>query len=169
MNNSITKTFFKTTYSVSQARARLRLLRDYLIDYLFAPPNDNLLTSQVKDVRPAGSDKDPWLKSLGEEFYNEFSHENVYQKLKVLEETISDSEPLVMYMAFDMPDDEINKLGPWMRKNIMEDILFDIKIDPTLMGGCAFSWHGIFKDYSLRAKVAQNHDKILANIKSTTK
>ncbi len=177
MDTDLTKSFFKTTYSLQQARARLRMLREYIIDYFFSSPAKGGMTPESDSGRGqndgsrlrSNNIRDPWLKSLGEEFYKEFTKENVYQKLKELEDALVATEPLVVYMAFDMPDEELNKLGPWLRKNILEDMVFDTKIDQTLIGGCAFSWHGILKDYSLKSRLAQNHEEIMANIRNITK
>ncbi len=155
MNNNLISTFFQTTYSLQQAKTRLRLLRAYLLKSFFQE-------SQTPDT-------DPWLLSLGQAFYKEFTRDNVYQKLRSIEETIVKTKPLVLYLSFDIPDSEVDKLGTWFRQNSQSNIFFDIRFDPNLLGGCAMSWHGVYKDYSLRSRIEMNKDKILGNIKSLTK
>lgn len=155
MKNDLITTFFSTTYTLSQARVRLRLLRDYLMNYFFK--NDK------------SAPKDPWLAQLGDDFYNEFSANNTYQKLQKIERAIAATDPLVLSVAFAMPDWEVDKLGLWFRQNVGGLVLYDIRFDPNLIAGCSLSWHGVFKDYSLRALINQQKDKIFADLKSFKK
>lgn len=149
---TLVQTFFSTTYSISQARVRLRLIRDYMLNHFFK--NDKSII------------QDPWLISLGDSFYQGFSENNVYENLKTIEQEIESLEPLVIYLTFDMPEAEINRLGVWLRENIKTNLVFDIKIDPALIAGAAFSWRGRYKDYSLKASIEDKKERIVKNIKS---
>lgn len=159
MNNDLVATFLSTTYSMRQARARLRSLRDYLISSIYQPRTN----------QPPSGDQDPWLLSLGNSFFEGFNEENVYQHLQFLETAIKNITPLILYLAFDMPDTEVNKMGLWLRTNIKNDLVFETKIDPNIIAGCAMSWKGMYKDYSLRARIDENKDKILINLKNFSK
>ena len=155
MENNLITIFFQTTYSLQQAKARLRLLRAYLMRSFYQ-----------QNQTP---ENDPWLLSLGDTFYKEFTRDTVYKKLRVIEDEVLKIQPLALYIAFDIPEEEVNNLGLWFRKNCTSPILFDIRHDPNLIGGCSFVWHGVYKDYSVRSTIELNKDKILGNIKSLTK
>lgn len=155
MTNDLITTFFANTYSLQQAKARLRLLRTYLLRSFYEQ-------NQTPET-------DPWLLSLGDDFYKKFTRDTVYKNLRAIEEAVVKIQPLIFYIAFDIPEEEVNNLGLWFRKNCQSNIIFDIRHDPNLIGGCAMSWHGVYKDYSVRSRIELNKDKILGNIKSLTK
>ncbi len=158
MENDLTTTFFSTTYSIQQARSRIRLLRTHLLTYFF----------QGADTEKPSLTKteDPWLSSLDETFYKQFSSQNVYQKIKELESTIASLKPLIIYLAFDIPEEEINKIGIWIRENLQSGVLFDIRTDQNRIGGCAFSRIAKYKDYSVRARIETKRDTVLSTLKS---
>lgn len=152
MTNELVQAFFAQTYTLSQARSRLRLLRAYLIGYFYQNEKQK--------------QKDSWLASLGENFYKQFSRDNVYQKLRTLEDTINATEPLILYITFDMPEDEVNKLGVWIRANIKSGLVFDTKIDQHLIAGAAISWKGRYRDFSLKARIEDRRERILKILKT---
>ncbi len=155
MDNILIETFLSTTYSLQQAKARLRSLRAYLLRSFYQE-------NQTPET-------DPWILSLGQEFFKEFTRDTVYKKLRAIEDAIIKTQPLILYIAFDIPDTEVDKLGLWFRQNCQSNIIFDLRHDPNLIAGCAFAWHGVYKDYSVRASIELNKDKILGNLKSFTK
>jgi len=54
----------------------------------------------------------------------------------------------------------------WLRENLDQPrLVFDFKVDPSLIGGCAFVYKGVYKDYSLRARISDNKDKIIGEFR----
>ena len=159
-NSNFIKIFFSSTYSLQQAKARLRLLRAYLMRSFYQ--ERNIEQNEMQEI-------DPWLLSLGQDFYKEFTRDTVYKKLRAIEDALAKTTPLVLYIAFDIPEEEVNNLGLWFRQNSQSNILFDIRHDPNLIAGCSLVWHGVYKDYSVRSRIEMNKQKILGNIKSLTK
>lgn len=154
MNNILT-TFLKETYYQSQISHRLQVLRGFLLKHFFnAPP-----------VQTNQQDSD-WLKSLGDDFFKNITQKNVYQVLTKLEKDAKNLQTLTVYLPFEMPDEEKNKLGLYLRTNFKKDLILEIKLDLDLIGGAALSWKGVHKDYSLRERIDQNHDKVLSSLKS---
>jgi len=162
MSNILT-TFLKETYYQGQISHRLQVLRSFLLKHFF----------NASQVQISQLDSD-WLKSLGDDFLKNFTQQagtsgsqlNVYQVLEKLEKDVKKLPTLTVYLPFEMPDEEKNKLGLYLRTNFKKDLIFEIKLDPDLIGGAALSWKGVHKDYSLRERIDQNHDKVLSSLKS---
>ena len=45
---------------------------------------------------------------------------------------------------------EYKRLGAWFREQVSPRMVLDIKIDPSVAGGCAFVWKGIYHDFSFK-------------------
>lgn len=155
MEDKTLTTFLKETYYQGQISHRLQVLRGFLLNHFFNAPQ----------VQMNSQDSD-WLKSLGDDFFKNFTKLNVYQVLEKLEKGTKKLQTLIVYLPFEMPDEEKNKLGLYLRTNFKKDLIFEIKLNPDLIGGAALSWKGVHKDYSLRARIDQNHDQVLSSLKS---
>ncbi|MDO8618932.1 MAG: hypothetical protein Q7R49_03210 [Candidatus Daviesbacteria bacterium] len=155
MDNNILLKFLERNYYRGQINGRLNVLKNYLQKQFFNSPQSQTSTEDSE-----------WLKSLGEDFFKNFTTLNVYQVLSKLEKDIKLLQTLTIYVPFEMPDGEKDKLGLWLRGNFKKDLIFEIKLDPALIGGTALSWKGIYRDYSLRAKIDQNHEAILSSLKT---
>jgi len=163
MDKNILNKFLEKTYYKGQITKRFEVLKGYLQNKFFNSPQP--------PISPEDSD---WLNSLGEDFSQQagtsgsknFTKLNIYQLLSKLEKNIKELRVLTVYLSFEMPDSEKDKLGSYLRANFKTDLIFEIKLDPNLIGGAAFSWKGIYKDYSLRSRIDQNHEQILSSLKS---
>jgi len=146
-------TILTSTYTMQDLRHRIRILKSYLETKYFGgkfdfTPEDNI-----------------WLNSLGHDFYNNFSKENLYQTFQELEKKTANLNPLIIYLSFEPGITQIEAIHNWFRKNISQNILFDIKIDHELIGGAALVYKGIYRDYSLKAKIQENSQAILTEFK----
>ena len=74
----------------------------------------------------------------------------------------------MVYTPVIIPDETIPELGQKIRATF-GTVLFELRFDPDLIGGCALVWKGVYKDYSLRAKIAEKHKEILEGFKSFLK
>lgn len=155
MKDTLLNLFLNQTYSTHQAQQRLILLRNYFENKFFK-------TS-------VNFQKDPWTESLGEQFFKQFTAINVYKILSDLEKRLQSLKKLTIFVAFEIPDDEIDKIGANLRKNIKDLFLLETKIDPALIAGAALSWKGVYKDFSLRQTIEENKERILSSFKSYLK
>ncbi len=143
------------TFTISDLKRRVRVLKEYLEKKIFG---GNLKIELV-------SQDSLWLNSLTN-IGTVVDTKNFYQQMADLAKAVSALSPLIIYLAFDPPDEVISKLALDLRKILNSNLIFlDIKKDPGLLGGSAFVYKGIYKDYSLRAKLEQNKEKILLEIK----
>lgn len=155
MDNNILNRFLEKTYYKTQINRRFNALKGFLQNKFFNSP--------LPKIDP---EEEAWIKSLGEDFYKNFTKLNVYQLLSKLEKDIKTLQTLTVYLSFDLPDEEKDRLGVWLRANFKKDLVFEIRLDQALIGGAALSWKGVYKDYSLRSRIDQNRDKIMASLKN---
>lgn len=148
-------TILSNTYTTHDLKHRLRILRSYLEKKLFG-------NIEADDFSP---DDLAWLNSLGENFYTSFTKENLYLVFKDLEKESQKLTSLILYLAFEAQTPQIESISQWLRKNLQTKLIFEVKIDPDLLGGTALVYKGVYKDYSLRAKIQEQAQTILAEFK----
>lgn len=151
---NILDAILKDTYTLTQLKHRVRILKSYLINQLFAQTKLEL-----------GAEDLTWLNELGAPFYKMFNKDNVYQIFSKLEDEISKLPLLNIYLSFVTEARANSEIGQYIRKSFGKILLFDTKYDPSLVAGCALSWNGIYKDYSLKAKIEEKKVQILESFK----
>lgn len=152
MNNDILKIILTNTYSLAQLKARLRILKSNLLKTFFGGVTLN------QDLG--------WLKSLPPSFYQKFSKDNAYQIFSGLEMEISKIKTLTIYLTFEPDETTLSQIGVYARKTFNSPaLLLDIRLDPNLIAGTALVWKGVYKDYSLRAKIESRKEEILQGFK----
>ncbi len=156
MPNQILSLILKNTYTLHDLKHRLRILKAVVEQKLFGT-NTAALTFSPEETS--------WLNSLGSEFIAQFNEKNVYTLFGAAEKAIENTEAVILYLPFQADQATVNQLGSWFRQNLTNNLLFDIKLDPNLIGGCALVRGGIYKDYSLKSKIYDQRDKILTEFR----
>ncbi|MBI2329999.1 hypothetical protein HYU94_01270 [Candidatus Daviesbacteria bacterium] len=165
----------KDTYSLTQLKSRLRILKSSLLKTFFGgstgstpgeSPSTSLGTSgPIFEVNILPQDLN-WLKSLPENFYRQFNKDNVYKIFTELEAQIPKLPILTMYLVFEPDFMSLGQIGATVRKTFVQPtLLLDIKLNPGLIAGIALVWKGIYKDYSVKAKIEQRKEEILQGFK----
>ncbi|TSC64744.1 MAG: Uncharacterized protein G01um101493_28 [Microgenomates group bacterium Gr01-1014_93] len=151
----ILDTILTNTYTIHDLRHRARILKSHLENKLFAQgSNENLPAEDIA-----------WLDSLGDDFLKYFTKENLYSTFKDLQEKVDKITPLIIYLSFEVDIAQIEGISQWIRKNLANKLIFEIKYDPAIIGGAAFTYKGVYRDYSLRSKIQQNSEIILTEFK----
>lgn len=156
MNNVLAK-ILETSFTPHDLSHKVGVLKNYLISKLFS--RENQITLSASDIK--------YINSLGKEFLNQFNKDNIYPIFDQIEAEVKKLSSLVIYLPLEIPDQEIINLGTKLRSDFGEKFIFEIRLDPTLIAGCALVWKGMYKDYSLKAKIAENRAQILASFKQT--
>lgn len=151
----ILNTILKDTYSLTQIKHRVRILKDYLLKTFFGNTQAENLSEQ--DLK--------WLKLLPKEFYRNFSKDNIYTIFDSLEQQLGKLNPLTIYLTFEPDEITLTEIGNYGRNLWGNYLILDIKINRELIAGCALVWKGIYKDYSLRAQIEAKKDQILESFK----
>lgn len=157
---TITDLFLKDSFTRTEALRRLRLFRQFLTDKIFASKPKSELISQ---------EDGPWLESLASDALRLINKDNLNQYLDALEQTIVDIKPLVIFLPFELPLGELHALGSKIRSMLGPKFLIDIKLDPSLIAGCALVWGGVYKDFSIKAKIEGQRSEILDIFKTLSK
>lgn len=147
--DEILAAILKDTYSLTQYRNRVRILKAYLVQSFFGgnplPENQDTL----------------WLKSLPQTLFQKFTKDNVYEIFTNLEKNINNLKVLTMHLAFDPDEASLNELGAHARTTLASPtLLLDIKLNPNLIAGAAFSWKGRLRDYSLKSKLEEKRQEL---------
>lgn len=150
----------KNTYTLSGLRRHVRILKDYLINKIFTQ------NQQPADI---SAEDGIWLNSLGGSFINQFNKDNIYPIFDEIDKSLDKMSALNIYLPFPQNDQIQAQIGQFIFKTFGKTILFDIKFDPNLIAGCALSWQGIYKDYSLRKRIEDNKAQIIGSFKKYLK
>lgn len=154
--NQILPAILNDTYSLSQLKHRLRILKAVLLQKLFNGPAAESFSPE--DLN--------WIRSLPPAFYQQFNKDNVYQVLAAGEKAAFTLSTLTLYLPFEPDENTIAQIGSYCRKTFnFPGMILDIKLDPRLIAGTALSWKGVYRDYSLRAKMAEKKQALWQEFK----
>lgn len=164
--SNIVSQFLAKTYTKTQAYKRLRILKDFLNYKYFqggaGVTNLKELTDGFyRDYSKENYDPETltdigFLSELPESFYSVFSKENINSSLTLIEKEIEIDNNVTIYIPFEMPKDDMEDVGMWFKKNFGENTLFELSFDPSLIGGCALSYKGHYRDFSIKNILSQN-------------
>jgi F0F1-type ATP synthase delta subunit len=107
-----------------------------------------------------------FIRSLGIQYFSQFTAKNIGDIFSEVDKRVDEGKIITLYIPFNIPEDELAKLGGWFKSNLGNTTLLDISYDPNIIGGCAISYKGVYKDYSLREKINQNKNRILESLVS---
>ena len=152
--------FLKDTFTQTELRHRMRVLKSHLLKALFGSQDEGKLSQA--DLT--------WLGSLPEDFLKSFNKDNVYKIFDDLNIQIDDIPVLIIYMAIPSTDNVNLQIGAYVRK-VFENpnLVIDTKYDPNLIAGVALSWKGMYRDYSLRSSIEDRKEDILGSFKKYLK
>lgn len=156
MDQQILETILKNTYTLSQLKHRLKILRIKLSAAFFGEGQ------QAQSFSPQDND---WLNSLPKELLTAFNNNNFSRLISDIELSISKIEMLTLYLPFETEDEVLKQIGVKSRELFGQNFLLDIKYNPQLIAGCALSWKGLYKDYSVHAKINERRQLIAQNFK----
>lgn len=158
--NSLLETVLKDSFTSNQALKRLRLLKDTLSKQLFTEKDPTL--SSVADATQTA-----WLRSLQPDFLKQFNRSNLSPLFIEAESKIKTITPLTIVLPFELPEKETTELGLKLRQQYGKYFLMEIKFDASLIAGPALVWKGVYKDYSLKAKIEARKTEILQILKGS--
>lgn len=154
----ILSTILKNTYSLTQLNHRINTLKSYLLQSFFRSGKQPLEQADLS-----------WLKSLPASVLQKFNKDNFYQIFNQLNKQANQLKDLTIYLPLEVDDVILADIGRYARKLFGDDLVLDIKYDPTLIAGAALSWQGVYKDFSLRSTIHSKRDQISQNFKKYLK
>ncbi len=157
---SLLEKVLQNTYTLGVLKKRVKALKQKV--------NIELFNLKV-DPKHQENEHIAWINSLGKDFFKVFTRDDFQQVFEELDRQISEIQPLVIYFAYEPGPSQIILIGGWLRQNLGKNFIYDIKLDYSLIGGCAFVWKGVYKDYSVKAKITQNREQILESFRNFLK
>lgn len=148
------ETILATSYSKVDLHRRIRLWREYLEQAYFGKGKKQIIKSFLERESVTAQDRKA-IESWGEEFAKSFTKETAYELTDILTESIKNLPLVNLYVPYEPTEKDVDRFGEWFRENIDKYILLDIHVDASTFGGCAFAVDGVYKDYSLRSRLAE--------------
>lgn len=145
------------TYTIHDLQQKLEFLKQYLKVTLF---NDKA------DIKQFNSEDLVWLDNLPADFLKGINAQNLDQTFKEFDQQIKTLKSLVMMVPTELPPKTVAEITNKLRKDYGSDFFVDIKLDPSLIAGCALVWKGHLKDYSLKSKIEEMKPEILQIFKT---
>lgn len=174
MEEKILDELLKNTYTLEGLRKRYQVLKKKIEREIYTQNDSERLGKP--EVRHSGKSEES--DSTGKLSHSEFSEKDIegfdMELLKsiknddfvnlneYIENFIKSAQSLSVYLVFSPEKEQLKEIGEWMRTNLKNPrLVFDIKVDAALIGGCAIAYKGVYKDYSLRAKISANKEKLI--------
>ncbi len=156
MEQQILDEILKDTYTLETFKKRFQALKRKLESALF----------ESKEKIESLNAQDDWAQRFDKELFSQITSSSFTSISQYIDKYLSGLNILSIYFVF-MPDpDQAKEIGEWIRKALGDPgIIFDAKVDPALIGGCALVYKGIYKDLSLRARIFEKKEVLLGEFK----
>lgn len=81
--------------------------------------------------------------------------ESIQDFFKTLIDALAQIPSITVTLATDPKEETILYISQWIQTVVKKDVLLDIAVDRSLIGGASFVYNGIYKDYSLKKALTQ--------------
>lgn len=69
--------------------------------------------------------------------------------------TIQSLPVITMHLAFEPTQDTVASFSNWFLVTLKKEVLLDLVLDQSLIGGCAIEYKGKYKEYSVKKKLEE--------------
>lgn len=139
--------FFKTKSQASDFSARLGLILQSIYQPSFN--FEKALSSQFNL-----NTKDKFISLLRDCSVNTNSVADLKSFIEKLQEKISTMSIVSLTLAFEPTEQTMQVLSDWFLLN-KKQILLEVKVDPSIIGGAIIAFQGKYKDFSIKPKFDQ--------------
>lgn len=143
------------SYTANDLHRRLRALQESLEKVLYEEPQQMrvvpLAKRREKAINEVSNETDASiLLALPEKVWEHFTPATLADKMKKIY-TESDALPVMtLYIPVAFTDVQLAPLAVWARREVAPGLLFEVMVDPKVVGGCAFVYKNTHFDWSLR-------------------
>jgi F0F1-type ATP synthase delta subunit len=146
--------FFQTKAQASDFSARLSLISEKTYNTNF--DLGKMLTDQFGIKK-----KDAFMSLLRENKIDTKKISELKKFLTTLSDTAVSLPVLSLTTAFEPKEKTLQKLSEWFLINVNKQAVFDITVDPQLIGGAAINFNGKHMDFSIRPQFEQILNEVL--------
>lgn len=170
IEEKILNEILKTTYTADSFKKRFQAMRMMLSGQIYSggreeKKEDEDAQSHIEHGKKETSSEakaQKWLKGFDKNLLDGITSSQFSAMSEHIDHYISTLNPLTIYFVFLPDEDQVAEMGGWLRKSMNNPrLIFNVKVDPNLIGGCAIVYKGVYKDYSLRAKISANKEKLI--------
>lgn len=153
MEEKILDELLKDAYTLEEFRKKYQVFKKGVEAKLYHKDDSEQTTSEAE-----GESMDKLV--------SEIKSGDFVRVTEYIEDFMRNHEALAIYFVFMPEKAQIKDIGNWLRTNLKNPRqIFQVKVDPALIGGCAIAYKGVYKDYSLKAKIAANKEKIVSEFR----
>ena len=145
----------KKTYTKNDLHRRLRLMQECLETVVYDEPEQIRITpAHVRRERfikeKAQAEDAAVLFDLDSTIWEGFNAKNLVSSIKALQSEIEQLPVITLYVPVHFTDVQLAPIGEWARSNVASGMLFEVEVEPSVVGGCSFVYNGRHFDWSLR-------------------
>lgn len=151
----IIQTLLKTTYTVSDLHRRLRVMQEVLESVLYEEQQQLRMVGLAKRrgeilKQIANADDAAVLMNLGDALWQDFTPATLMIKMNTMLTESAALPTMTLYVPVAFTEKQLAPISEWVRGNVVANILFEVHVDPKVVGGCAFVYKDRHYDWSLR-------------------
>jgi len=142
-----------TTYTVADMRRRLGLLQEGAEVALFNNQTTDVAAAIKTAITNRGKESDVVVMMEWEDaMFAQFTASNIRKRITALQQAVDALPIMTLYIPVAFPKKDLAAMAMWCREECAPQLLFDVRIDPKVAGGCAFVWNGTYHDFSFTAQ-----------------
>ncbi len=172
MDTALLQKILNLTYTKKQIQHRLGIFKEILNLWLFTDngktPLAAVIEKYIADNPRLHKDDIEIIHTVMPELEKLIKPENADKQanelLKQLGEGLTHNNVVSIYFGFDYDDQVIADIGKWFKTKMGYNYVLEPSFDGNLIGGCAYSYNGIYRDTSIRARIEQNKQAILESL-----
>lgn len=149
---ALVQVFCSNTYTVADMRRRLGLLRECVNRSLFSDQTIDPVVTFTATLAAHGREEDVVaVTAWGDQVMSRLTVATMQQQMAALQAAVDALPVMTLYIPVSFPESELALIAAWCREAIAPDLLFAVRIDPKVAGGCAFVWNNNYYDFSFTA------------------
>jgi len=151
------KQILSTAYTVDMAHHQVSVLQTVLEQALYHAvggsnqPLEKRFTAALRTLEDEANKGA--LRSWGTDWLEPITRTSLQTELQALRKWLTGVPTLLLYVPVTFDTATIAKLSQWVRQEVNESVLLDIKVDANMIGGCSFVHKAIYYDRSLHGRL----------------
>jgi hypothetical protein len=155
------------TYTKTSLMRRSRLLKEMMNFHIFYLKEASTLQPSLDQYfihNPQSALEQGFLLSMLQPL-SSITHTTVNDFFQLLDDTSKHVQSVILYVPFLIPELAQEEIGTWFKHNLGNHFVYEINLDPELIGGCAISYRGVHRDQSLRSRIIAQQSEILKSLR----
>lgn len=154
MDASKSSAVLKNTFSVADLYRRADVLKRFLEFAFFKtagePHDRTALMRSFCEQDPTGTDRLDCeaVAAWGPAVFDAINPDNLYDSVTRLKRLSEELPVLTLYVPVRLGAPGVERIATWCRTNLSPDVILDVRIDPSSVGGCKFAYNNAFHDVS---------------------